>query len=63
MFNAIVRLCMTDIMPTVSRILNLPKEKSDTKVVLPHSSKNWSKVRTDMKTYILDMTQVKKKRP
>lgn len=58
-FNAIVRLCMTDILPTVNRILKLPsKSKDPNKPVLPQSSKYWSKVRGDMKTYLADIIQV-----
>ena len=59
MFNAIVRLCLTDILPTVNKNLKLPKQKDPNKLTLPSTSKNWSKVRGDMKTYITDIIQVK----
>ncbi len=50
---------MTDILPTVNRILKLPsKSKDPNKPVLPQSSKYWSKVRGDMKTYLADIIQV-----
>ena len=57
-FNAIVRLCMTDILPTVNRTLKLPKSKDPNKPVMPSSSKQWTRIRADVKTYITDIIQV-----
>ncbi len=51
---------MTDILPTVNRTLKLPKSKDPNKPVMPSSSKQWTRIRGDVKTYITDIIQVKK---
>ncbi len=51
---------MTDILPTVNRTLKLPKSKDPNKPVMPSSSKQWTRIRGDVKTYITDIIQVGK---
>ncbi len=57
-FNAIVRLCLTDILPMLQRFLSLPKAKDAHKLVLPSTSEKWSRVKIDVKSYLQEMIQV-----
>ncbi|CAH1773053.1 unnamed protein product, partial [Owenia fusiformis] len=58
-FNGIIRLCVSDLLPTWLRILNLPKqEKNAKKPVLPTRSNKWGKIRKDVKVYLMDLIQL-----
>ena len=58
-FNAVVRLCITELLPAVNRLLKLPEQNSSQKKpVQPSSSKMWTKVRIDLKAYLQDLMQV-----
>ncbi|KAI0214999.1 Nucleolar complex-like protein 2 [Lamellibrachia satsuma] len=58
-FNAVVRLCITELLPAVNRLLKLPEQNSSQKKpVQPSSSKMWTKVRIDLKAYLQDLMQL-----
>ncbi|KAK2174171.1 hypothetical protein NP493_820g01008 [Ridgeia piscesae] len=58
-FNAVVRLCITDLLPAVNRLLKLPEQNSSQKKpVQPSGSKMWTKVRIDLKSYLQDLMQL-----
>ncbi|XP_014665889.1 PREDICTED: nucleolar complex protein 2 homolog [Priapulus caudatus] len=59
-FNAIVRMCMVDLVPAIYKVLNLPQplERQQKKLMLPSSSKKWPKLKIGMKHYLTDLMQL-----
>ncbi len=58
-FNAVVRLCIMDLIPAVKRFLKCSSE--DQKLNLERC-KSWVKVRTHVKSYLADVIRVSKKK-
>ena len=53
-FNAVVRLCIVDLVPALKRVLKAPAgEKLNV-----HNCKSWVKVRTQVKLYLADVIRV-----
>ena len=57
-FNAIVRMCLSQVPGVLASILDLAAPKEGKKAPLPSSAKKWNKARMDVKSYIGDVMQV-----
>ncbi len=57
-FNAIVRLCITEIPGALSRKLNLQGSREGKKPPLPSSSAQWKRVNLYVKSYLQDLLRV-----
>ncbi|XP_013410225.1 nucleolar complex protein 2 homolog [Lingula anatina] len=57
-FNAIVRLCLTELLPAWRHVLALPETKENKKPPLPSTSKQWAKVRLDVKLYLTELIRL-----
>ena len=64
-FNAVVRLCMRDLLPCLLRLLNLtkPTKGSDNGTGSSHnklasSGSNWKKLKSPIKCYLTDLLTV-----
>ncbi|XP_074653833.1 nucleolar complex protein 2 homolog [Tubulanus polymorphus] len=51
-FNAIVRLCMTDMIPTLNAALNVKQPTVQNRNFVPSNSSRWKKLRIDVRGYI-----------
>lgn len=58
MFNAVIRLCMRDLLPCLLKMLNLKSEKEDHKLKLASTGENWKKLKAPIKSYLDDMLSV-----
>ncbi len=62
MFNAVVRLCIRDLLPCLLRTLNLVNKKEnkagDAKTKPVSSGNNWKKLKAPVKSYLTDMIAV-----
>jgi len=54
-FNAIVRLCITELLPVWTRVLKIAKPKEGKSAALPSSSDKWKAIRSDVKSYLTDL--------
>nr|CAG4640698.1 EOG090X02MG [Eulimnadia texana] len=54
-FNAIVRLCVSDLLPAVRRFLKAPEND---KMFQPEKCKTWPKVKMHLKGYLLDLVKL-----
>lgn len=55
-FNAVVRLCVTSLYPTLKKIMHLPSATVTKKHV--ETSKKWSFVKPLVRSYIIDLIKV-----
>lgn len=61
-FNAIVNLCLIDLLPAIFRLLKLPpigsNEATDGRTIDPTKARNWKKVIAVMKCYLTDVVKM-----
>ncbi len=60
MFNAIVRLCIRDLLPCMLKMLNLNKQgnkddSSNNRMKLASQGANWKKLKAPIKSYLDDV--------
>nr|CAG4651660.1 EOG090X02MG [Triops cancriformis] len=58
MFNAVVRLCLTDMIPTLTSIIKPGQNQKENSVWLPEKSKAWAKVKLQIKSYLVDLIRL-----
>ena len=63
MFNAVVRLCIRDLLPCLLKTLNLVNKKEtkgpgEAKAKPISSGSNWKKLKAPVKSYLTDMIAV-----
>ena len=61
-FNAIINVCLIDLLPAIHRLLKLPQigsnESSDVRNIEPTKCRNWKKVIAVIKSYLTDVIQM-----
>lgn len=57
-FNGVVRLCLTQIVPTLERILQLPNLSEMQQVMSDNKSQLWKKLKMQVKCYISDLLRL-----
>nr|CAG4643792.1 EOG090X02MG [Lepidurus arcticus] len=58
MFNAVVRLCLTDLVPALTTILKPAQNQKENSTWLAERSKAWPKVKIHVKSYTVDVIRL-----